>query len=43
MSFKLMDERYRRKLTIITTNLTYDEWYDSLGNKKMVGALLDRL
>lgn len=41
--FKLMEERYRRKPTIITTNLGYDEWYDFLGNKKMVGALLDRL
>ena len=36
--FKLMDERYRRKPTIITTNLAYDEWYEFLGNKKMVGA-----
>ncbi len=43
MFFKLMEERYRRKSTIITTNLTYDEWYEFLGNKKMVGALLDRL
>ena len=41
--FKLMDERYRRKTTIITTNLEYDDWYSFLGNKKMVGALLDRL
>ncbi len=41
--FKLMDERYRRKATIITTNLEYDDWYSFLGNKKMVGALLDRL
>lgn len=41
--FKLMDERYRRKATIITTNLEYDEWYDFLGAKKMVEALLDRL
>jgi len=41
--FKLMDERYRRKSTIITTNLGYDDWYSFLGNKNMVGALLDRL
>jgi DNA replication protein DnaC len=41
--FKLMEERYRRKATIVTTNLEYDEWYEFLGNKKMVGALLDRL
>ena len=41
--FKLMEERYGRKSTIITTNLDYDQWYDFLGNKHMVGALLDRL
>jgi len=29
--------------TLITTNLDYDEWYGFLGQKEMVGALLDRL
>jgi DNA replication protein DnaC len=41
--FKLMEERYGRKATIITTNLDYDEWYAFLGQKDMVAALLDRL
>jgi DNA replication protein DnaC len=41
--FKLMEERYGHKATIITTNLEYEQWYDFLGNKEMVGALLDRL
>jgi len=41
--FKLMEERYGRKATIITTNLEYDEWYAFLGQKQMVEALLDRL
>lgn len=41
--FKLMEERYNRKSTIITTNLDYDDWYGFLGNKHMVVALLDRL
>ena len=41
--FKLMEERYGRKSTIITTNLDYDEWYAFLGQKQMVEALLDRL
>lgn len=41
--FKLMEERYGRKATIITTNLEYEAWYDFLGNKEMVAALLDRL
>ena len=29
--------------TLITTNLEFDEWYAFLGQKQMVGALLDRL
>lgn len=41
--FKLMEERYSRKSTIITTNLHYDDWYGFLGKKEMVGALLSRL
>ena len=41
--FKLMEERYTRKSTIITTNLDYDDWYSFLGRKEMVGALLSRL
>jgi DNA replication protein DnaC len=41
--FKLMEERYRRRSTLITTNLDFDDWYDFLGRKEMVGALLSRL
>lgn len=41
--FKLMEERYGQRSTIITTNLDYEAWYDFLGKKDMVGALLDRL
>lgn len=41
--FRLMEERYNRKSTIITTNLDYEQWYDFLGNKSMVEALLSRL
>lgn len=41
--FKLMEERHRRKATIITTNLDYDEWHNFLGNKPLVDALLSRL
>jgi DNA replication protein DnaC len=41
--FKLMEERYRRGATIITTNLDYDEWYHFLDNRPMVEALLSRL
>jgi DNA replication protein DnaC len=41
--FKLMEERYHRHSTIITTNLEYDEWHNFLGNKPMVEALLSRV
>jgi len=41
--FKLMEERYRQRSTIITTNLDYAEWGNFLGNKALVEALLSRL
>jgi DNA replication protein DnaC len=41
--FKLMEERYRRHPTIITTNLDYPEWANFLGNKALVEALQSRL
>lgn len=42
--FKLMKERYEAgRPTIITSNLTFDHWYDILRPKDMVDALLDRL
>jgi DNA replication protein DnaC len=41
--FRLMEERYKRHATIITTNLEYEEWHNFLGNKALVAALLSRL
>jgi DNA replication protein DnaC len=41
--FKLMEERYHQRSTIITTNLAYEEWAGFLGNKTMVEALLSRV
>jgi DNA replication protein DnaC len=41
--FKLMEERYHRHATIITTNLEYDSWHSFFGNRLMVEALLSRL
>jgi DNA replication protein DnaC len=41
--FKLMEERYRRRATIISTNLDYEEWHNFLGSKALVDALLSRL
>jgi len=41
--FKLMEMRYARKTTILTTNLDYPEWYELFKRKPLVDALLDRL
>jgi DNA replication protein DnaC len=41
--FKLMEERYRRRPTIITTYLEYEAGGSILGNKALVEALLSRL
>jgi DNA replication protein DnaC len=41
--FRLMEERYNRRSTLITTNLDYDLWHEFLGQRSMVEALLSRL
>ena len=41
--FRLMDQRYGRVSTIISSNLDYPRWYELFDNKPMVDALLDRL
>ena len=41
--FRLMDQRYNRASTIITTNLELDAWYELFQKKPLVDALLDRL
>jgi DNA replication protein DnaC len=41
--FRLMDQRYNRASTIITTNLDLPEWYDLFDKKALVDALIDRL
>jgi len=41
--FKLMEERYGRKATILTTNLDYNQWHNILANKIWSTAMLSRL
>jgi DNA replication protein DnaC len=41
--FRLMDQRYNRVSTIITTNLDLPGWYELFQKKSLVDALLDRL
>jgi DNA replication protein DnaC len=42
MFFRLIDQRYLRTSTIITTNLDTQAWYDLFQKKPLVDALLDR-
>ena len=41
--FRLMDQRYNRASTIITTNLPTEDWYELFQKKSLVDALLSRL
>ena len=41
--FKLLDQRYGKKPTLITTNLPFEDWYELFQRKSLVEALLDRL
>jgi len=41
--FDLMKRRHRKKTTLITTQLGYEEWADFLQNKHLTAALLDRI
>ena len=41
--FRLIDQRYNRVSTIITTSLELDGWYELFEKKHLVDALLDRL
>ena len=41
--FQLLEQRYARKSTLITTNLDFEQWYQLFRNKPLVDALLDRL
>jgi DNA replication protein DnaC len=40
--FKLMQDRYRHRPTIVTTNLDYEQWQNFLGNKELVNLSVER-
>jgi DNA replication protein DnaC len=40
--FRFIDMRYRKKSTIITTNLDFEAWYEVFQQKELVDAMLDR-
>jgi DNA replication protein DnaC len=41
--FTLLQQRHRRKPTLITSNLGFGEWHSFLKNDHLVAALIDRL
>lgn len=41
--FKLIDMRYQKKSTIITTKLDFEAWYEVFKHKELVDAMLDRI
>ena len=41
--YRLIDKRARKKSTLFTTNLGYQEWPSFLGNPNLTAALLNRL
>lgn len=41
--FELIAQRYERGATLITSNLPFDEWTETLGSERLTGALLDRI
>ncbi len=40
--FQLMDKRYEKKSTIITTNINFNVWYDIFNDPVVANAILDR-
>jgi len=41
--FEVISQRYERGSTIITSNLSFEDWTGVFGSERLTGALLDRL
>lgn len=40
--FRLIESRYQKKATIMTTTLDYPKWYEVFKNKELVDGMIDR-
>lgn len=40
---EILEERYGRRATIITSQIPVDQWHDVIGNPTYADAILDRL
>ena len=43
MFFQLIDRRYEKHSTIITTNINFSQWDDVFGDPLIASAIVDRL
>jgi DNA replication protein DnaC len=41
--FTMMSKRYKKKTTLITSNLGFSQWAEFLKNTQLTAALIDRL
>lgn len=39
----LLEDRYERKSVIVTSQLSFDKWYDYIGQTTVADAILDRI
>ena len=40
---EIVEDRYERRSTIVTSQVPVDHWYDMIGNPTLADAILDRL
>lgn len=40
---EIIEDRYERRSTIVTSQVPVDHWYDMIGNPTLADAILDRL
>jgi DNA replication protein DnaC len=41
--YEILEERYRRRSTILTSQIPIDKWHEIIGNPTYADAILDRL